>query len=177
MRESLLLGAASACHLAAKALAAPRAAYRAAAFALTAAAGLLLQVQFQGRWSCVRCWYRRLTATWQTEARDAARLTAANLLARSPLCFRNILHFLAVSSVQMRSAATGGQSEPKLLLHVATELATVVVQAGGEAACAAAAAFCTTCAVLLLAAALLPFVVPQFNHTSCCRGRWTDLRR
>jgi hypothetical protein len=47
MCESAMLAAAGACHLAARALKGPCAAYRAAAFVMTAAAGVLLHVRLQ----------------------------------------------------------------------------------------------------------------------------------
>ena len=147
MCESAMLAAAGVCHLAAKALEGPCAAYRASAFAMTAAAGVLLHA---------RLWHvPNLSSKSERYAQCQSRCCAVGCCHRVPQVY------IAACMLQARSAATGGQSEPKLLLHAAAELVTVVAQAAKETACAAAAALCTMTAVLLLAAALPLFVLPH----------------
>lgn len=75
MCESVMLAAAGACHLAARALQGPCAAYRAAAFAMTAAAGVLLHVRL--------CRYESLKTQ---SSIDALHVTLYKCLMHDRLC-------------------------------------------------------------------------------------------
>jgi hypothetical protein len=144
--KSVMLVAAGVCHLAAKALEGPCAAYPAAAFATTSAAGVLLHV----RLALMHHQRVEKTACSVSESLWGKRLFYMVLQAHIEVCM-----------LQARSAATGGQSEPKLLPHAAAELLTVVPRAAKETTCAVVAALGTLTAVLLLAAALPLFVLPH----------------